>query len=204
MARKGPKRASTLLYYKGDYGLTQGLHMSNFPTISPSTLPDQFYIDLAVGVYPFEEICDMYGVDPTQGASVESTPEFQQRFLLAKQAVEDDGRAFRARCRTVVHNAIPHMERLMHDPETPASTQLETFKAMAKYGKLEPERVQDTQNSGGPQLVLNIIGPDGATGFSLNAQPSAGRVLEHDPDDAYSDRYQDDPIASAHEVSGFF
>ncbi len=161
----------------------------------PNQFPDQFYIDLAVGVRSFEDICQAYGLRPEEVEHVENDTDFQQRFKLAQQAVDDDGRAFAARCRTVVTRSIPHMEQLMRDPETPASTQLETFKALVKYGKLEPEKSSD-QTQTGPQITFNILNADGSPMFSVDTGVRAA------PRAASEDEAL--PLAELQEVAGFY
>jgi hypothetical protein len=130
------------------------------PTIAVSDIPDRFFIDIAVGVHTFEDLCAAHNLSPEAVTALTEDPRFQQRAALAKQAVEDDGRAFRARCRTIVNDSVLHMVQLMKDPETPPSTQLETFKTLVKFGNLEPETNKSADN--GPQLVFTIVAPDGA------------------------------------------
>lgn len=134
-------------------------------------IPERFFIDIAVGVYPFEDICKMYELDPDLAEDLEDDPVFVKRLKLAQQVVEDDGRAFRSRCRSVVQNSITSMEHLMHDPDTPPSTRLEAFKTLAKFGELEPRR-SDENGPTGPQLSLTIIAPDGRNMVQLGAQPA--------------------------------
>lgn len=175
-------------------------------TLKPDQFPDQFYIDLAVGVKSFEDICQIYGLDPADVEQIENDALFQQRFKLAQQAVDDDGRAFAARCRTVVTRSIPHMENLMRDPDTPASTQLETFKALVKYGKLEPEKAVD-QTQTGPQITFNILNADGTPMFSVDSSPHAPKIPKQEPIsiEQEANRHEDQaPLAHLQEVSGFF
>lgn len=150
--------------------------------MTPRDFPEAFYIDVAVGVHSFEELCSMHGIPAHVVETLEDDPDFKRRLALAKQSVEDDGRAFRARCRTVINNSIGHISRLMRDPDTPASTQLDAFKTLAKFGELEPDKAAPAET--GPQLTLNIIAPDGGTGMSLDlgsASQPEGRVIEHEP-----------------------
>jgi len=149
--------------------------------IKPSELPEKFYVDVAVGVDSYDDLCRMYEVSDADAQQLENDAEFQRRLSIAKQSVEDDGRAFRARCRTVVNNSVAHMQQLLKDPDTPASTQLEAFKALAKFGELEPQTNGQDANTG-PQLTLNIIAPDGSSGMSLDMNSSASQqsnIIEH-------------------------
>lgn len=148
--------------------------------MTPKDLPEAFYIDMAVGVHAFDELCQMYEVPQALAASLEQDSEFQRRHSIAKQAVEDDGRAFRARCRTVVNNNVAHMQQIMRDPDTPASTQLDAFKTLAKFGDLEPDRAR-SEGYQGPHLTLNIVAPDGASAMSLDVGSAQDDVIEHEP-----------------------
>jgi hypothetical protein len=133
-----------------------------FSTPAPNKLPDRFYLDLAIGTATFSDICGTYGLDPQSVREHQDDPQFQQRLLQAKQSVEDDGRAFRARCRRVVHDTIPRMQMIINDPEVPASTCVDAFKTLAKLGNLEPQPAAQANGAGGNHLTLTIIAPGGA------------------------------------------
>lgn len=123
--------------------------------LAPTSLPDRFYIDLAIGVSPFEHICRTYGLDPEDIHPLEADPQFNQRLLLAQQAVDDDGRAFRARCRTETYECIPAVREIALDPDAPAAARIEAFKTLVKFGALEPK--ETTQNGAtGPQIAFSI------------------------------------------------
>ena len=135
----------------------------NALVIPVEKLPEQFFVDLAVGAREFLDICDNYGISKDEAEQLEHHPVFQRRFRIAEQAVVDDGTAFRARCRLVVSNSIPHIMGLMTDPEVSPSVQLDAFKTLAKYGELEPAPKTSQSGPTGPQLVLNILPPGGIT-----------------------------------------
>ena len=122
------------------------------------TLPDRFYVDCAIGVKPFADICASYSIDPTDIDPTDLL--FRKRLLQAEQAVEEDGQAFRARCRLVVNETIPKIQLLITDPDVPSSVQLEAFKTLAKLGALEPEKKKEEAVTG-PQLSLTIVAPGG-------------------------------------------
>jgi hypothetical protein len=138
-------------------------------------MPERLFLDLAIGVSTFDEVCAVYGVDPEWLREQADDPLFQRRVAIAKQAVEDDGRAFKARCRTVASDLLPHVIQLMKDPDTAASVQLDAFKTLAKLGDLEPVKADPRSAGGGTVLNLTIIGPEGQT-VSPMAIPSAERV----------------------------
>lgn len=140
--------------------------------INPAVLPEQFYLDLAVGLLSFEEICDNYELPEEDLDDMVESPIYQRRLRLAIQAVEDDGRAFKARCRTLVTDNLHRVTQIMADPEAPASTRLEAFKTLVKFGELEPVKQEQAQASG-PSLSLTIVAPGGErTEHSLiEAQP---------------------------------
>lgn len=166
-------------------------------------IPERFYIDIAVGVLPFKDVCAVHKLDPVQVEAIEDDPIFQQRVKVAQQAVDDDGRAFRARCRSIINRSVVQMERLMGDPETPASTRLETFKTLAKYGEMEPEKQAEAGKSG-PTLSLTIIAPDGSSGFE---QPVQGQIVSDQspaPPETSTDQAPTLDIAPPKAVSGFF
>jgi hypothetical protein len=165
--------------------------------IDPTTLPDNFYLATAVGVRPFDEILTMFEIAPEDGEALQEHPVFQQRLLLARDAVETDGTAFFARCRILAGQTMPAMLNLINDSGTPASVQLDAWKTLVKYGRLEP--MPPTQQATvGPQLTLTIVAPGGEMGFNaeLNALPPAvsapSPTLPHYP--AEEDDWVDPPV----------
>lgn len=150
-------------------------NMTNIVPLQPKRLPERFYIDLAIGAAPVEDICATYGLDPDAVKELAGDAEFDTRFFQAKQSVEDDGRAFRARCRAAVHRAVPTMEQIVNDDEAPANVRVEAFKALVKFGQLEPKETQ--AQGGGAHLTLTIVAPDGA-----RTEARVGNVIEHQPD----------------------
>lgn len=124
----------------------------------PTNLPDRFYIDLAIGTQSFAEICRLYQLNPDEVEEHTEDPLFIQRLAQAEQAVADDGRAFRARCKRVVHDSIPRMQALINRPDVPAATQLSAFQTLVRYSGMEPEKQAKPTHSG-PALTFTIIGP---------------------------------------------
>lgn len=125
-----------------------------------TSLPERFFIDLAIGTQTFDEICVVYSLDPDDVRQHADDPMFVQRLAQAEQVVSDDGRAFRARCRRVVHDALPRLQEIIHAPDVPAATQLTAFQTLVKYSGMEPEK-QAQQVTQGPSISLTIIGPGG-------------------------------------------
>ena len=123
-------------------------------------LPEPFYLALAIGTQSFEDVCLSFELDPDQIRALDDDPLFVSRMAQARAAVEDDGRAFRARCRTIVQATIPRLGEIIRDPDVPASTQVEAFKALVKFGGLEPKDV--VQAGTGATLNFTIIAPDGS------------------------------------------
>lgn len=163
----------------------------------PTSLPERFYIDLAIGAQPFEDICTLYSLDPEAISQHADDPMFVQRLAQAEQAVADDGRAFRARCKRVVHDAIPRLQEIIHSPDVPAATQLTAFQSLVKYSGMEPEK-QAQQTTQGPSISLTIIGPGGEA-HRIEAAVQ-GQVIENEEPN------EDDelaPLASLEESSMF-
>lgn len=145
------------------------VYMNNI-IIPVSSIPDAFFVDVAVGVKEFPEICQIYNIDEQTAELLEDDPEFKRRLLVAEQAVTDDGRAFKARCRTAVNTTIGVVMNMMGDPDIPASVQLDAFKTLAKFGELEPAPKQANALASGPTLTLNIIAPTGETHRVIDIQ----------------------------------
>lgn len=139
-------------------------------------LPEPFYLALAIGTQPFEEVCLSFELDPDQVRALDDDPLFISRMAQARSAVEDDGRAFRARCRTIVQATIPRLGEIIRDPDVPARIQVEAFKALVKFGGLEP--MEAAQTGPGTTLNFTIIAPDGS-----HMQTLPGRVIDVDEQD---------------------
>lgn len=136
--------------------------MTNLPSVRIEDLPEEFFIDLAVGTHSYVEICDNYGINESTALQLENDPLFIRRLRIAQQVVEDDGTAFRSRCRVAVANSVHHVVHMLNDADVPASTQLDAFKTLVKYGGLEPQKEENAAGMG-PSLTLNIVAPDGTT-----------------------------------------
>ena len=134
--------------------------------INPKDLPDNFYLAAAVGIQSFEDILRMYDIPEEDAGELTAHPVFQQRLLLSRDAVETDGTAFFARCRLLAGQTMPAMINLIQDPATPATVQLEAWKTLVKYGRLEPQPKEQAAGPTGPQLTLTIIAPNGETAFT--------------------------------------
>lgn len=165
-------------------------------------LPARFFIDLAIGAQSTDDICKLYNLKREDLEPHWEDPQFIHRLAVAQQAVEDDGRAFRARCKTVVHDSIPRMQQIIHDPDTPAATQLSAFQALVRYSGMEPEKQTANNIAQGPSLSLTIIAPGGEQqriGISAHnpALPDPD-AIDLDPDD-----FESIPLASAEESALF-
>lgn len=162
----------------------------------PKDLPDNFYLAAAVGVQSFDDILKMYDIPEEAADDLTAHPVFQQRLLLAKDAVETDGTAFFARCRLLAGQTMPNMVDLIQDASTPATVQLEAWRTLVKYGRLEPQPKEQAAGASGPQLTLTIIAPNGDTAFSTSLvanqpRPDPVPVLAHY--DAEDDDWVDPP-----------
>lgn len=134
---------------------------------SPNDLPEPFFIAVAVGIQPYADVCQMYGVPEEDRDALQAEPEFKKRLLIAEAAVEDSGAAFSARCRFLANDAVSSIIDLIRNPESPASVQLEAFRSLVRFGKLEPKVDALPVGSTGPQLVLTIVAPNGTTNTTV-------------------------------------
>ena len=97
--------------------------------VTVQTIPEEFFVELAVGVATFDEVCDNYGIDKPTANLLEKDPVFTRRLRQARQVVEDDGSAFKARCKTAVANSVHSVIHMISDPDCPATVQLDAFKS---------------------------------------------------------------------------
>jgi hypothetical protein len=130
--------------------------LTPFPDFKP-----ELFIDLAIGVSSFDDCCWANGLDPAAVRPWEGDPEFEHRMSIARRAVDDDGRAFRARCRTVVQDNVLEMEGIIKDKDVTAGHRIDAFKTLAKLGNLEPQEAAGAGSGVG--LSLTIIAPGGET-----------------------------------------
>lgn len=134
------------------------------------SLPDNFYLDLAVGARSLEDICTIHGLELDDVRAETDSAIFKQRLTIATQVVHDDGRAFRARCRVIVEDSLRHLREMIHHPETPSAVQLEAFKTLMKAGGLEA-KVETQANV--PHLTFTILTPDGSRiETAINSTPA--------------------------------
>lgn len=131
-------------------------------TLPPVEIPEfspELYIDLAIGTASFDDVCWANGYDPAVVQPWTQYPQFENNLQIAKRAVEDDGRAFQARCRRVVQDNVMEMEGIIQNREVTANHRIDAFKTLAKLGKLEPQESNGV--AGGAALSLTIIAPGG-------------------------------------------
>jgi hypothetical protein len=132
-----------------------GLPAAQMPDFS-----EQFFIELAIGTSSFDDVCWANGYDPANVRPWETDPAFLRKLAVATSAVEDDGRAFRARCRVVVTSTLTTMQQLIEDAQLPAGARVDAFKTMAKCGELEPT-ASGAALAPGTGLSLTIVAPNG-------------------------------------------
>lgn len=167
----------------------------------PKDYPEDFFFDLAIGTSTFEDVCHTYGLDPSVVEGYEDDPDFRRRLLMTQRAVEDTGAALHARCRSLVTNRVNIIDQMTVDPEVPASVRLEAFKFLVKLGRVEPEKNETNAGQTGPQLVLNIIAPDGTPAVTHQMSPHPQLQPPTTIEDA---DYEEMSIAHPSEVRGFF
>ena len=126
--------------------------------LSVADIPEQFYIDLAIGAKPTREIYDAYGLEQELVDSKDMV--FVQKCRTAKRTVESTDTAFRARCKAIVQDSLPVMRKLILDPDISPAVRTDAFKTMVKYAGLEPQPTA-AQNALGVGLSLTIIAPGG-------------------------------------------
>ena len=163
-------------------------------TLSVQDFPDEFFIDVAVGVSPFAVIAESYGFSSTEAEALASDPDFKRRLNLATKVVEDDGSAFKARCRKIVSDRLAGISSLMGDPDTPATVQLDAFKTLVKFGELEPVRGQ-AEGGSAPVLSLVFVAPDG---HRMSVLPGVGdeRIIDATTSPVVIDDSKPDPVKS--------
>ena len=154
--------------------------------ITANDLPDTFFIVMAIGVKPMQEVMTLYELTPSDIANLETDPVFHQRLALARDAVETDGSAFFARCRLLAGETLGNVINLIRDPGTPAATQLEAWKTLVKYGRLEPTPA--ATGAAGPSLTFTIITPQGDTVVSTQLVSAS---TSHDASDPALPHLQD-------------
>ena len=151
--------------------------------ITADKLPDTFFITMAIGVKPMKEVMELYELTPADLTSLDADPLFHQRMAQAKDAVETDGSAFFARCRLLAGETLANVTTLIRDPGTSPATQLEAWKTLVKYGRLEPSPAAAT--AAGPSLTFTIITPQGDTVVSTQlvsastSHDASGPALPH-------------------------
>ena len=129
--------------------------------IAVDKLPDRFFLDLAIGVNTYEEVCALYEISEEDADELQHEPLFKHKVAVAEQEVTDDGRAFKARCKKLADGLLVHVSRMAQDPDTAPSVQLDAFKTLAKLGELEPVQKAGGNGPSGPVLHLTIVSPSG-------------------------------------------
>lgn len=124
---------------------------------SPNRWPPQLIIDVALGVDDQETILMRYGLTEANLARLYEIPSFRREVGLMAREMRENGVSFCRKAATQAEEYLAPVHHLMYCPETPASTKLDIFKTMAKYGKLEPvPEKADNQNQNTINVQINL------------------------------------------------
>jgi len=117
--------------------------------------PPHLILDLALGMNEPIEVAEAHNLSPEALARLYENPTFRKELAQVSREVRENGVSFSTRAAALAEDGLTTMYHVLHNPETPASTRLAIFDALAKYGKLTPEKAkEDTTNA--TQINVNI------------------------------------------------
>jgi len=135
----GAAEAKTLAFIKSDPSLLGW----------PPALP----IELAMGESSPREICESYNISKERFVEFTKNSVFQKAFADAREMLQKDGMAFKAKARMQAEALLPESWRLIHSLHTPANVKAKLIEATWRVAGFEPK---ETDRVMGSNLQINI------------------------------------------------
>lgn len=131
------------------------------PRLKSEDIPDDFFLDSAVGIGSAEDICRAHKLDPADVATVVLQDWFVSRKLQCEQAAMENGEIFKARSRFLALEAQPEMLNLIKDKDATGAARVAAYEALMRGGDLNPKQAAAAAGAGGATIVFNIVPPPG-------------------------------------------
>ncbi len=155
------------------------------PKVDPTTpnrWPPQLVFDLALGLDCEQDTLESrYDLSPQDIEKLFTLPHFRQEVALMTRELNEKNTIFKTKAKVQAEDCLDDMYNLMKDRDTPASTKLAIFQALAKYGELEPKQekggslIPALQPGQSARMIVEWFG--GATDYS----PVAKKEVEVNP-----------------------
>lgn len=141
--------------FNTDFTIPEDACALTLPPPPPNRWPPQLVFDLALGLDGYEAIEARYSLTREQLDRLYALPLFRQEVALLKRELANNNSIFKHKAKIQAESYLTEMDALMQEPSTPASTKLEIFKTMAKYGDLEPKEAKSEKDAAA-QVVIRI------------------------------------------------
>lgn len=117
--------------------------------------PPQLVVDLALALDDSSTILARYDLTEDQLNHFYDIPAFKKAVATTMRELREDGVSFSRKAAAQAETYLDVMYQMMYEETTPASTKLEIFKTLTKYGRLEPKEEKDNSNNA-PQINVQI------------------------------------------------
>ncbi len=111
--------------------------------------PPQLIMDLALAIDDQDTILQRHELSEANLAHLYNQPAFRRDVAVLTRELHESGVTFSSRAAVQAEAYLQTMDDIIMNPDTPASTRVDIFKTLTKYGKLEPipDKVDDSNGT---------------------------------------------------------
>lgn len=134
---------------------------SHRTTRTPRTYLDltwhpRMVFDIALGLDTTEEILERYDVGAQEYEQLCAHPEFRRELAAQMADIKQNGAGFRAKAKVQAEMYLAEVHRIVTDPETPTTVQMDAIKNVVKWADLEPKDKSKDGDKTGAQFNIQI------------------------------------------------
>lgn len=101
-------------------------------------------MDVAMGVYTSEEICELHGISEGQLTTFLSHPLFQKEVATLRKDMKESGATFKAKARILAEHLIDRMYAIVTDDATPVAIRMKGVENVVRWAGYDRKPVDDT------------------------------------------------------------
>ena len=112
--------------------------MSNSIVSAENIWPTMLPFEVALGINPIDEVLDAHDIDQQEWEAIQANPSFRKSLMAAQKEVAETGLSFQRKAAIQAEMYLEDVDALMTSIDTSPSLKVDIFKAMVKFGNLEP------------------------------------------------------------------
>ena len=112
--------------------------------------------DLALGIDSLDDILTRHSLTHPDFQALENNLTFRRDLLRAHKEIAEEGVSFRRKAAIQAEEYLTYIHTIMTSNETPASTKVDIFKTLTKFGNLEPKKDKEAEEQAGQTFNIQI------------------------------------------------